>query len=348
MTERTALARTRSGRVRVTAPSALLTELAGLVDPFVELVPDDGAAPELPSVRVDAGAPDGPGWRAEVLRSAYEPDRTLWVHEARRAVALTAGADGWGVQQLLRSVRHLLRWQAYAAGDLLLHGGLVVLDGRGVGFVGGKRSGKTSNILSALVNGGADFVSNDDLTVADGTDGRLIGYGSPRTVNVRTDSLLALAAGHPGLAGLLAGAGHPTNAYDGRHRTGEALRDAGGALLPGSIWVRAGELAAAAGCALVAQCPVDVVVLPAFTDATDGPTLTRLGRDDAARALTAHVEREGTKYDPFLARWFPHTDDARRRKLVERLLDEVPCYRLTQRLDDLAAATALLRRELAG
>jgi hypothetical protein len=347
MSAPTMLAETRSGRVRVTAPDALLAELSTLVRPFVTLAADPDPGAELPSVRVTAGPPAGPGWRSEVLTSAYEPDRVLWVHDGRRAVALAAGSDGWAGQQLLRSVRHLLRWQAYAAGDLLLHGGLVRLDGRGVAFVGGKRSGKTSSILSALLTGAAEFVSNDDLTVGATADVPLSGYGSPRTVNVRTDALLALAATHPRLGALLTGPDHPTNGYAGRHRTDEALRDPGGAVLPGSVWVRAAELAAAVGCPLAAECPVDVLVLPSFDDTVGGPALTRLDRAAAAEALAPHVEREGTKYDPFLAAWFPHTDAARRRALLDRLLDEVPCYRLTQQLAGLAAGTALLRRELA-
>ncbi|MBO4206730.1 hypothetical protein [Micromonospora echinofusca] len=372
---------TRSGAVRVSAPPDVLAELAGLVRPFVDLhpaapAPADAGLPvtapgpqsvtavgsppltvapvavgspsvaDLPAVLVRDAPPTGPGWREEVLSSAYEPDRVLRVHDDDRVIAVVGGTGGWRTQQVLRSVRHLLRWQAYATGDLLLHGGLVTLGGRGVAFVGGKRSGKTSSILSALLRGHADFVSNDDVTVAEAVDGRLVGYGAPRTVNIRTDSLLALAGAYPDLAGLLTGASHPTNGFVGRHRTVEAVRTTTGATLPGSLWVRASEIAEVTGVALRPEAPVDALVLPGFDDTVDGPVLTRLDRATAAAALAGHIERQGTRYDPFLADWYPDTDAARRQRLVDRLLDEVPCYRLTQDMRRLAESTDLLLAEL--
>lgn len=347
MTEMTHVrAVTRSGAVEVTAPPDVLAEIAGLVRPFIDLVPADVHRPELPSVLVRPEPPQGSDWRQVTISSAYEPDRVLWVDDRHRAVAVVGGASAWRVQQVLRSVRHLLRWQAYAAGDLLLHGGLVTLGGRGVAFVGGKRSGKTSSILSALLRGGADFVSNDDLAVVEAVGGGLTGYGSPRTVNVRTDSLLALAGAYPPLAGLLSGTSHPTNAFEGRHRTAEAHRAASGPTLPGSLWVRATELAQVAGCALHADGPVDAVVFPGFQDSDAGPVLTRLDSDSAAATLTEHIETQGTKYDPFLADWFPTTDAVRRQWLVDRLVGELPCYRLTQDMRRLGDSTDLLLAEL--
>ncbi|SCL26563.1 hypothetical protein GA0070616_3333 [Micromonospora nigra] len=340
-----ARARTVSGAVQVTAPADDLTDLAALFGPFVDLVPDQDPSPHLPSVHVTREAPTGPGWRRIVTTSAYEPDRVLWVHDERQAVTVVGQAGDWRTQHLLRSVRHLLRWQAYAAGDLLLHGGLVIAGGRGVGFVGGKRSGKTSSILSALVHGGAAFVSNDDLAVVEGPESGLLGYGSPRTVNVRTDSLLALARTYPALAGLLADARHPTNAFEGRHRTVESINTETGTRLPGSIWVRATELAATVGAELRATAAVDALVFPTFADNGE-PELTRLSRPAAADALAEHVEREGTKYDPFLADWFPRTDTVRRRRLIDQILTSVPCYRLTQDMRRLPEATAMLLREI--
>lgn len=345
MTEQTWVrAETRSGAVAVHAPSDVVADLDRMVRPFVQLVPA-APGPELPSVLVRRDPPEGLGWRRIALSSEYEPDRVLWVHDERRSVAVVDEPREWLTQQVLRSVRHMLRWQAYAAGDLLLHGGLVVWGGRGVVFVGGKRSGKTSSILSALLRGGVDFVSNDDVTIVAAAGG-LVGYGFPRTVNVRTDSLLALARTHPALTGLLAGTSHPTNRFEGRHRTAEAIRTASGATLPGSVWVRLVELAEATGCRLRAEGPVAALVLPTFDDQVAGPVLTSLDRDTAAAALREHVERQGTRYDPFLAAWFPDTDESRRERIVDELLSTLPCYRLTQQMHRLGDATDLLRDEL--
>ena len=90
------------------------------------------------------------------------------------------------------------------------------------------------------------------------------------------------------------------------------------------------------------------IVLPRFDDSLDGPRVTPLDRDAAAEELVEHVERQGTKYDPFMADWFPHTDQARRDKLIDRLLDETPFYRLEQHMGRLSAGTDLLLDTIAG
>jgi hypothetical protein len=335
-----------SAWVELVAPEPAVAEFATLAGDFVRLTPARGDLTAPAVVQVGRDAPRGDGWRRLVYPSDYEPDRVIWVHDARRHIAVAGEPSDWRAQQTLRSVRHLLRWQVHAAGDLLLHGGLVRLDGNGVAFVGAKRSGKTSSILSALVHGGADFVSNDDLTVGESEDGALRGYGSPRTVNVRTDALLALAESAPVVSGLLTGVAHPTNSFEGRHRTTEALHTASGAALPGSLWVRAAELCGTVGCGSLPESRVDAVVLPRFAECPDGPVVERLDRDTAAAELRHHMEDRGTKYDPFLADWYPHTDAARRARLLDRLLDEAAFFRMSQHMHGLRDATSALRDAL--
>ncbi|GAA5084270.1 hypothetical protein HNP84_001988 [Thermocatellispora tengchongensis] len=344
----TACARVRSAAVHVSAPADVVMELVALTRPFITVGPGDDAGRDgLPSVLVRPGPPREPGWQRLILSSDYEPDRVLWVHDGRRAVWVSSGSPKWRTQQVLRSVRHMLRWQAYQAGDLLLHGGLVSLRGRGVAFVGGKRSGKTSSILSALVHGGAGFVSNDDLALVESPGGGLTGYGSPRTVNIRTDSLLTLAESNIRLTRLLSSGDHPTNTFAGKHRTTESLATTSGDVLPGSLWVRPAELAEVTGCVLIDEHAVDALVFPAFDSSATAPALTRLGGETARAMLDEHIELQGTKYDPFLADWFPGTDLARRQRLVDRLVATVRCYRLTQSMGALAASTAALLDELA-
>lgn len=348
------VASVRGAAVHVTAPADVVAHLTRLASPYIAVAGSDGP-PGAPHVQVGDRPPSGPGWRRIVLGSEYEPDRVLWVDDTRHQVALRSEDGDWTPQQLLRSVRHLLRWQAYGRGDLFLHGGLVRAAGTGIAFLGHKRSGKTSSILSALVHGGADFVSNDDLVLTD-TDGRdaaaltdhavLTGYGSPRTVNVRTDALLALARTAPALHTLLSDTSHPTNTFPGRHRTKDAVRSDTGEQLPGSVWVRCGELARCTGRRLLAESPVGAVVLPGFDSAISGPVITRMSPDEAHLALKDHVEDTATKYDPFLAAWYPRTDAERRARLLRQLADRTPCYRLTQDMRHLADATSALLAEV--
>ncbi|WP_328886477.1 hypothetical protein [Streptomyces sp. NBC_00316] len=341
--DRQVVASAYGASVHVSAPAGVIAGLTQLISPYIDVAPADGPV-HAPHVRVCDSPPSQDVWRRMVLESEYEPDRVVWVDDTRRRMALANEDEGWTVQQLLRSVRYLLRWQAYERGDLFLHGGLVRAENTGIAFLGHKRSGKTSSILSALLNGGADFVSNDDLvlTDADGDAGALTGYGSPRTVNVRTDALLALARDTPALLSLLSDTSHPTNAFPGRHHTRDAIHSDTGDRLPGSVWVRCAELAHVTGRSLLPESRVDMVVLPGFDSATDGPDMTRLTPQEAYQALSEHVEDNATKYDPYLAAWFPATHADRRTRLLRRLADRTPCYRLTQDMGRLADATSLL------
>ncbi len=345
--ERRVRALVQSAEVLIRATDEVVEEFARLSRPFIRLEPAGSGASDSPAVLVRDTPPPGGDWRRIALSSEYEPDRVLWVDDRRRQVAVVGEPSAWRTQQLLRSVRHMLRWQAYARGDLFLHGGLVRAAGTGIAFLGHKRSGKTSSMLSALLHAGADLVSNDDVVITD-PPGGLTGYGSPRSINIRTDSLLALAESVPAIAGLISGSSHPTNGFRGRHHTLDAITTGTGAVLPGSVWVRCAELSRATGCRLLPDQRIGAVVLPRFDDAPDGPRLTPLDRDAALRGLLDNVEQTATKYDPFLADWFPDTDRARRERLIERLVDETPFHHLTQDMNRLAEATALMMDALGG
>lgn len=325
--------------VVVHAPEDAVGALVRLGAPFLTVT--IGENDSSPSVRVVSAPPTGAGWSRVVSSSAYEPDRVLWANEGLRAVALLNGSTAWRDQQLLRSVRHLLRWRAYAAGDLFLHGGLVRHEGRGILVAGGKRSGKTSTILSTLLHGRAEFVSNDDVTLAD-PDGAPVGYGWPRTVNIRTDVLLALARRAPDVRRLLSAGRHPTNGYPGRHKAEESVTAEDGTTLPSSVWIRCAELATAFGCRLAPASAVDAVVFPRFDAGAGAGRVRRLDGPRARTALLSTVEPEATKYDPFLAAWFPGSAVERRRALVDRLLATVPCFELVQDMTRLAASTGLM------
>ncbi len=290
-----------------------------------------------------AEPPDGPGWTRVAYTSPYEPDRVLWAHRASRTIAVCGEPSPWRTQQLLRCVRNLLRWEHFADGELFLHGGLVHAGGRGIAFVGGKRSGKTSSIMSALLHAGADFVSNDDLVVTD-DDGRgLRGLGFPRSVNVRTDSLLALARRWPALRGLLGSATHPANSFPGLHRAHERQVHVGqeDTVAP-MVWVRCQELAEVTGGRLLASGGLDAVVFPAFSSSITAPVVRRLSPEEAAEALAANSEPAALSYDPFLADWYPDTRLDRRAGITAELIRSVPCYRLTQDMHHLGEATAAL------
>jgi hypothetical protein len=271
------------------------------------------------------------------------------VHDGRRSIALPGPSSDWLTTQVLRSVRNLLRWQAYRRGELFVHGGMVVADGLGIAFLGRKRAGKTSSIVSALL-AGAGFVSNDDLVIgtAPGRPDELTGLGYPRTINVRSDTLLALSTREPRLADLFRSAGHPANGHPGKHKTGTETRLPDGSAAPISVWVRCAELAAATGAAVLPAHRVDAVVFPRFLPAGAPPEVAELDPAAARAELAEHIETMAVRFDPFLAEWFAGRDGARADALAERLATTVRCVRLHQSIDRLAEGTAALLATVAG
>lgn len=314
-----------SSEVDVRTDARTAAELDGLSRPFFQRKPVNAARLPAPLVWATSRPPVGDSWEQLAFSSDTEPDRVLWVNHARREIAFVAPPSAWRTQQLLRSVRNLIRWQAYERGELFLHGGMVAVGGVGIAFLGRKRAGKTSNILSALINAAADFVSNDDLVLASSPDG-VIGQGFPRAITIRLDSLMAVTKDDQRLRKLVHDARHPIN----HHRVQE------------SLFVRCAELVVAAGTELRPRHPLQVVAFPQFVGAGESTGVEKLGRAEAARLLAEHTESEATDHDPFLASWFPSYDATARAAVTDQLLDTATFLRLRQDLGDMGSATSAL------
>ncbi|WP_186763061.1 phosphoenolpyruvate carboxykinase (ATP) [Lentzea tibetensis] len=300
-------------------------ELDGLSRPFFQRKPVSSDSAPAPLVWATTAPPAGEDWERLTFSSETEPDRVLWVNHARREIAFVAPPSAWRTQQLLRSVRNLIRWQAYERGELFVHGGMVAVGDVGIAFLGRKRAGKTSNILSALINAAADFVSNDDLVLAPGPDG-VVGQGYPRAITIRLDSLMAVTKEDQRLRKLVHDVKHPIN----HHRVQE------------SLFVRCAELVVAAGTELRPRHPLQVVAFPQFVDAGERTGVEKLDRAEAAELLAEHTESEATDHDPFLASWFPSYDAAARTAVTDQLLDSATFLRLRQDFDDMGSATSAL------
>ncbi|MGW0332528.1 hypothetical protein ACWD0J_11770 [Streptomyces sp. NPDC003011] len=111
-------------------------------------------------------------------------------HARRTLYHLAPRGEAWVTQSLLRATRAVHRSAASRQGALLLHAGLVEMNGLGVALVGGSRAGKTSFIMAAVLHGSGVMVCNDDVSLtADPGGAGVLGAGWPRSVSVRLDTL---------------------------------------------------------------------------------------------------------------------------------------------------------------
>ncbi|MFF5858526.1 hypothetical protein ACFY8B_23340 [Streptomyces sp. NPDC012751] len=248
-------------------------------------------------------------------------DTLVWreIDAERRVVHLTADSlSPYAPVHVVRNIRTLLRLQTaeYDASALFLHAGMVAWHGHGVAVAGNKRSGKTSTVLAAA-GAGADFVSNDDLSVHQGPGGP-VGHGWPRSVSVRLDTLGPLGLTLP------AGTTHPAN----RHRTDVQL------LMPE-------EVGRMLGCRIAPSAPLKALLFPSFTQ-DEKFVLRRLDEAEAAERLLANLLTPPVK-DDALSAWFTPPPPRQLADRARQLGATVPAFALCQSLSGLG-----LRAELAG
>lgn len=297
-----------------------------------------------PSVIGVATAPTDGDWERVVYTSDHELARTLFVDHAGRKILVPGPPGPWRTLHMLRAVRNILRWEAYVAGDLFLHAGMIAINDRGVVFSGAKRTGKTTAILAGLLFAGTRLVANDALTVRE-EGGRLIGYGWPRSITARRETLLALQEWMPELMRRLPYGAHPTNSWPGPHNEAQDVTHAEN--VPRTVWLYPAELMQAVDAGISKGAPLTAIVFPQFDDAVHEPVLELLDEATAQTLLAANVESKAVYFDEFLDRWYRDTGVARRRQLQDRVLRTIPFYRLRQNMS-CARAAALLVRETVG
>ncbi|SCE10668.1 hypothetical protein GA0115242_121935 [Streptomyces sp. SolWspMP-5a-2] len=246
-------------------------------------------------------------------------DTLVWrkIDAERRLVHLTADTESaYAPVHVVRNIRTLLRLDVARSDPsaMFLHAGMVAWHGHGIAVPGDKRSGKTSTVLAAAA-AGADFVSNDDLSLHHGGDGRS-GHGWPRSVSVRLDTLAPLGLTLP------TATSHPSN----HHRTDAHL------LMPH-------EIARMVGCRVTPRAPLRAVLFPSFTD-DDAFALRRLDVSEAARRIQANLLTPPVKDSELTARFDAPSEE----QLAERarnLAAEVPAFALRQSLTGLGARERL-------
>lgn len=288
--------------------------------------------------------PISESWERIVYPSEYGPDRILFVDHSTRKILIAEPVGSWRTLQMLRTIRNILRWEAFVAGDLFLHAGLVDTNGSGIAYVGEKKSGKTSSICAALLTTGSRLVSNDDLTIR-AENRHLIGYGWPRTVNVRTDTIMALQQSKPEFFELVAKAKHPSNRWPDSHN--QRVMCSSDQKFPNFIWVYPAELTNTLGSTITRESQVKAVIFPHFDDSVDKPYLREIDPTEAAALILPHIEDKAVENDPFLRDWYIDEGKETRVDITEKLLRTASFFQLKQSMALLQEASELVQRTLA-
>ncbi|AZS16350.1 hypothetical protein [Paenibacillus lutimineralis] len=285
-----------------------------------ELVPDGCKLKEITE-----DSPDGPGTR-------------VFMNGEARVMAINQSDHKWRILYTLRMIRNLLRWQLYEQGKLFMHGGLAGVGRKGVAYLGGKKSGKTSSIL-ALLNYGAHYCSNDDLTfLVEETEVRALGW--PRSLCIRKDSLYALQAVNPHYVRMIEELKHPSNEHVEHNTEGEQYRKSLG------LYFYPKEIAIASGQRIEPEVPLSMIVFPKFIGREGKKAyLERINPGEALELLEQNLEQYPEKYCGFLGKYFqePNNNFYEQLTLLSR---NIPCYRLFQTFDALDDGAKLITGEV--
>lgn len=334
-------------RTRLLCSPAVASKIRQWTAPFfeVDVAPDgaaDGWTVAAPDARREAG-----DCEIVSVKPLGEVETRLAVDRGRKTIHLIAPVtEDWVAQNLLRYTRSLHRLAARARGVAYVHAGLVRVDGVGIAVVGASRAGKTSLLMALARNKHGRLVSNDDLGVAFEGDA-VVGFGWPRSISVRLDTLDAVY-GSGRRAGYLAGLTHPAN------RTLSELVTQG-IEKHGTALFYPFEYAARFDIDLAVQGGIDVVLFSGFADGAEGRTLARMSRAEASAAVDAYAVRDANKHAAFLdTDAFPPRSGTL--DLIKHRLSALPCFRLRYVFRDVndeagilldTLARTLGRRELA-
>jgi hypothetical protein len=295
-----------------------------------------GAAPgaePVPAFLADGAA-------LSLLRWSGAPER--WRDAGADAFLEREGADAWRVLAApgahfarvawMRVLRELATLAAARAGAALLHASAVERAGRAVAFLGAKRSGKTSCLLSALRAPGVRFLANDRLCAEPGGVAR----GMPTILNLRADALEAF----PALAQRVRAADPRVATRAGESRAGQPEWPR----KPGAAGVVTAEFLALAGVGATAAAPLAALVFPRVSGRPGRFTLSRLAPEAAlARLRDADLLRDAPRGGPFGA-----APEGAGEACLENLAREVPCFACRLDFDAYAGEPSALLDEVSG
>ncbi len=320
--------------VQIQGSAAVLDRISVLLAPYIR-VSRAQPAPSSWSIRWWPHSRDHLGLSRVTLPGLGEPDTILLVDGPGRRITIVEPQDpSWLPHVMARLVRVLLRFGYAEHGVIFVHGGLVALGETGVAFLGGKKSGKTSSILSLLLNARSAYVTNDDLGLRPTKRG-WTGVGWSRSISVREDVLdwVQDQLGDAGLPSV-----HPAN-LDRASATGGSVLEPGTTLYPY-------ELSEMMSRPVQDHATVTMVVFPEFSTES-GTRLVPLSSADSLLRVMSMVEDVPDRHHGYLAPYFPMPDPVRVEAQIRQFVGQIPCFLLRQSMDKLRDASELIAKSLA-
>jgi hypothetical protein len=294
---------------------------------------------------------DKPARRHDLGRAgfalAYEEEAGITFVDPRARVLFLTSDPGQAPFEAARLIREVLRRDAEAAGDVVVHAGGVVLGGGAWVIPGPKEAGKTTLTCALVEYGGGEFVANDRVLV--GTrEGAFDVRAWPMSTRIGVGTCLA----SPGLRRWLRpvrAPAYPQTGWDPARGISDAeartLAEAGAGP---KIELVTAELVDALGARASAGAPLAGVLLPARRPGAVRATVTPVDPNAAALRIGAELlTPDDEAYPDWLELRRSSVDEMREHAagIVRRIAAEVPvCEVVFEAGADAAAAVATAKR----
>ena len=261
-----------------------------------------------------------------------EPDSRIWYKKGCKHFIIEQEEVAWQIMNSIRMIRNLLRWQLYCSGYCYIHGGLTNVNGTGIAFVGGKKSGKTSSILSFLSIKDVNYVTNDDLTVC--MDGSMKSLGWPRAIGIRKDTCDYIESLQKLVENAYTASAHPANIFMYNNKQREYT----------TLYFRPKEMCQAYGKKISNSTCLKYIIFPSFTD-QDEVSLEQLSKEEAIKLLKKNIEAKPDKHYYFLSDFFQVPMLCEVEDFITTIIEKemVICYRLKQNIRLLSEASKMVR-----
>lgn len=251
-----------------------------------------------------------------LIEQPPEPEIKIFFNGKRKFVGLLAEySNEWQVQNILRLIRVILRFECGAANTYFLHGGCVDYKKNGICFLGEKKSGKTSSILGLLKEFETSFITNDDVSIYRDGD-TWYGEGWPRSIVIRKDTWDILNLNYSKESSR-----HPLNTY---------LKK-GHCLYPQ-------QLCDLFNRKLSSVSKIKYLIFPKFSN--DELTFRKIDRTESRERIFRNLQYNPGKYNEYLLSYFNmcKLNDSE----LDDFLNQVECFELIQPFNRISDGVKLI------
>ncbi|MGH0435005.1 hypothetical protein ACQVOM_12185 [Bacillus basilensis] len=310
-------------KVALYADQSITKSVEKLCKPYILTVPKEQDDLDCWKIIISGRPSDTHNFQKVTYRPEGEPSCS-YLYSIKEKTIFLDDCEGemWLPQNALRLIRVILRLEFLNHGAMYLHGGMVKIENKGIGFIGRKKSGKTSSILSLISNFSAKYITNDDLCVVN--DGEnWMGLGWPRSISIRQDTFQRFL---------------PTSSFDEffKHPIHQEITIERKNEIQNSTFVYPSELADMFNTSLLEKGTLDMIVFPSFLPKGSNDTyIQKLDLNEATKLLLENIEINPGKFNEFLLSHYELPNKEKLEYRIKKLIESIPCYSLAQSFDNL-------------